>query len=161
MASSPRERTPHERETLIFANQEAAQGFRENLQPKLTPTVPGVDQGREHVAAAVAEQFHQAGEAVQIVREPWEHTPSEHQEAEALVDVAFAQDLPAAIKKARQSSTYPRNLDLLHDVLTGELYALVKEGQLRHQPVWGWLLALVAIGTLAIVGVVVFLRLLS
>src|SRR5690349_1727359 len=126
-----RERTPQERETLLFAHPEAAQAWRENVGEQLQQAKsPAIDRRREVVAAAVAEQFTQAGTPVQIIREPWTHTSAEHSEAQQLVDVAFAQDLPAAIRLAQKSPHYPRNLDLFHDVLTGEMYDLLQESEI-------------------------------
>lgn len=139
MASPSTERSPLERETLIFPTPEAASDFREHVgeQVKRSPATPGDDQPKEVIAQAVAQQFSQVGEAVNLVREPWLHTQAEHTEAQQLVDIAFARDLHSAIKVARQSPHYPRNLDLFHDVLTGEMYDLLKQEKLNHQSVLG------------------------
>lgn len=145
--ANPQERSPHEKETLIFPNQEAAQAFREQVGEKLSAPKPaGVSQDQEVVAAAVAQEFTQHGEAVGTLKEPWLHTPAEHEEVQQLVDLAFRRDLGAAIAQARQSRHYPRNLDLLHDVLTGEMYDLLREGKLNRQPLaWGVMAVLIII----------------
>lgn len=149
------ERTPQERETLIFATLQEAQQFRDRVAENLkTPTPAGVTRDREVVAEVVADEFAQAGTPVTTVREPWLHTQAEHEEVQELVDLAFAQDLPAVIKVARQSAHYPRNLDLLHDVLTGELYHLVQEGKLAQQPVSNWLLSAAAILLLVVLAII-------
>lgn len=147
------ERSPHERETLHLPNPEAARSWQEKLSPQLEQAkTPGVDARREAVADAVAQEFAAAGEGVSIVREPWDHTPEEHAEAQQLVDLAFAKDLNAALRSARQSPHYPRNLDLFHDVLTSELYELVREHQLHRQPLGAGIIA-----TAAVVLVIFFL----
>lgn len=148
-------RSPHERETLIFSTPERAEKFTERVLGRLEKvSLPGLGHKRQIVAEAIAQEFEREGEAVSLVRQPWEHTPQEHHEAQQLVDVAFAQDLPAAIRVARQSTHYPRNLDLLHDVLTGEMYQLVARQHLNRQPL-GWSLWL-AIGIVVITVVVLF-----
>lgn len=127
------ERTPRERETLIFDRPEAARRFAERVAERLRRTArPGVKRGRETVAEAVAEEFASHGEAASLTQ-PWEHTREEHKEVQELVDVAFARDLPAALRQARASAAYPRNIDLLHDVLTGELYAILQQRGLNRQ----------------------------
>lgn len=152
MATNP-ERTPHERETLHLPTPEAAQQWQEKLAPQLEQArTADIDARREAVADAVAEQFAAAGEGVSIVREPWDHTPEEHAEAQQLVDLAFAKDLQAALRTAKQSPHYPRNLDLFHDVLTSELYTLVQEHELHRQP-----LGVGVLGTVTILAIVSFL----
>ena len=150
--ANPQERSPHEKETLIFPNQETAQAFREQVSEKLSAPKPtGISQDKETIATAVAQEFTQHGEAVGALKEPWLHTPAEHEEVQQLVDVAFRRDLGAAIKQARQSQHYPRNLDLLHDVLTGEMYALLREGKLNQQPLGGWSIVILMIILLTLV----------
>lgn len=125
----------------MFPSAEQAQRFREQAAERAGRTrQPEVRRDREALAEAVAEEFAQYGEGVGLVREPWEHTPAEHAEAQQLVDVAFAQDLSAALKLARQSEHYPRNLDLFHDVLTSELYDLMRETGINRQPLTAWIL---------------------
>lgn len=150
--ANPQERSTYEKETLIFPNQEAAQSFREDVGEQLAQPAPaGVRRDKETVAAAVAKEFEQHGEAVGTIKEPWLHTPAEHEEVQQLVDVAFRRDLGAAIKQARQSQHYPRNLDLLHDVLTGEMYDLLREGGLNRQALGGWVILLMAVVLITII----------
>lgn len=133
---SPVERTPQERETLIFPTPQEGEAWRQEVGEALRQTqTDGMPRQKEALAAAVAKQFEKAGEGVSVIRHPWEHTPAEHAEAQQLVDVAFAKDLPAAIKQARSSPHYPRNLDLFHDVLTNELYEVLRQQGLDRQSV--------------------------
>ena len=138
MPPSSSERSPREQATLVFASPEEATRFKENVREKVEQQslATRADQ-REAVAHTLAQEFSAAGEAVDVVREPWTHTPQEHQEVQQLVDLAFTKDLPTAIAAARKSPHYPRNLDLLHDVITGELYKLIAEGSLNRQPLMG------------------------
>jgi predicted ATPase len=145
------ERTPRERETLIFSSPEAAQEFTQEVQEQLRQSEQaGIHRKRAVVATAVTKEFEKEGEAAEVVRHPWEHTTTEHAEAQRLVDIAFAKDLPAALRAARQSQHYPRILDLFHDVLTGEMYGLLHEHKLNRQPLAWFLLAVacVVLGTL-------------
>jgi hypothetical protein len=82
---------------------------------------------------------------VDVIRHPWDHSPQEHHETQELVNTAFEKDLRAAIQQARQGNHYPRNLDLFHDVLTSEMYDLLKETHLNRQPVGIWALAAVSV----------------
>lgn len=146
------ERTPHERETLLFSNPEAARNFRETVAERVNREKNSPPARQQTVVGQViAEEFAAAGEGVGSVKEPWLHTPAEHEEVQQLVDLAFRRDLGAAIAQARRSQHYPRNLDLLHDVLTGEMYALLREGQLNRQPLGGWLIAVLVIILLTLV----------
>lgn len=153
------ERTPQERETLIFSNPEAAQAFRERVEGRLSHDQrSGVGRSRELVAEEVAAEFAKEGEAVASLRQPWEHTPQEHHEVQQLVNVAFAKDLKAALTQARQSESYPRNLDLLHDVLTGEMYKLISDQRVNKQPTAIWALAITGIVILVVfLSILVFL----
>lgn len=136
--------TSKERETLMYSTSERAQKWREGVREKLQAEAnKDVRRQREVVAEAVADEFAEAGYAVSLSH-PWEHSPEEHDEAQELVNLAFATDLPTALKQAKQSSTWPRNLDLFHDVLTTEMYDLVREYKLNKQPLVGW--ALFAVG---------------
>lgn len=149
--ASVAERTPNERQTMIFSRPEQAQGFTERVAEQLErQQMEGVHRRREVVAGAVAQEFASHGEAVELIRTPWEHTAQEHAEVQHLVDVAFAKDLPAALRLARQSPHYPRNLDLLHDLLTGQMYALVQQSALHQQPVLPWVAAVIIV--LALLG---------
>ncbi|MEX0649600.1 MAG: hypothetical protein WD200_01200 [Candidatus Andersenbacteria bacterium] len=150
------ERTPQERETLIFSQPEQAQEFSERVAERIT-TPTGQRSKKESLAQELAEEFDRQGEGVGKVLHPWEHTAEEHQEVQQLVNVAFEKDLPAALKLARSSNHYPRNIDLLHDVLTTEMYELVRESHLNHQPTGVvWLVTAVLI-LLAGVGVILFI----
>lgn len=158
MSPSTPERSAHEKETLIFPTTEAAQAFRERVGEQLAQPQPaGVDRQRDVVAEAVAAEFEQHGEAAATLREPWTHTPAEHEEVQQLVNVAFAKDLGAALAAARHSPHYPRNVDLLHDVLTGEMYELLREGGLNKQPLFGWALVLFTLVLLLVAGILLAL----
>ena len=140
------ERTPYEKETLIFSNPEAAQDFAKTVEQGLqTPQSEGVNTKREVIGEALAQEFAAQGESVALLRTPWEHTPQEHAEVQHLVDVAFAKDLPSALALARQSPHYPRNLDLLHDVLTGQMYELLHKSGVRQQPLFHWIIGVVIV----------------
>lgn len=140
------ERTSHERETLIFQNPEGAQQFRERVEGRLSrDQKPGIQRQREALAEEIATEFEREGEGTATLKTPWEHTLPEHEEVQRLVNTAFAKDLKAAIKEARQSSHYPRNLDLLHDVLTGEMYKLLTEHKVNKQTVHMWVIAIVSV----------------
>lgn len=151
------ERTPRERETLIFQNPEAAQQFRERVEGRLLrEQQPGITKKREAIAQEVTHEFVQAGEAAHSLHQPWEHTPQEHEEVQHLVNIAFAKDLKVALAKSRQSPAYPRNLDLLHDLLTGEMYTILAKHNVNRQPMGLWLFAVVGIIALALLLCVFF-----
>jgi hypothetical protein len=150
------ERTPFERDTLIFPSALEADSFRERVGEQLASSDALLRADREVVAHEVAREFEAAGHPVGgTISHPWEHSADEHTEVEQLVDVAFAKDLPAALDVARQSSFYPRNIDLLHDVLTGELYEHVRESRVNRQEVSRALLEMGAILLAALLGVIV------
>ncbi len=131
-----RERSPQERETLIFPSSEQAREFAERIdESSRQEKVRGVKRRRETVADAVSDEFVKQGEAVSSYLQPWEHDKEEHEEAQRLVDKAFEKDLSVAIKKAQGSDGYPRNLDLFHDVLVGEMYDVLVERGLNKQAV--------------------------
>lgn len=148
-----KERSQYERETLVFKSPEDAGGFRQRVeQGEAVRLRPGASR-RARIERELQEEFARAGETVGTIKTPWEHTLAEHAEVQQLVDVAFAQDLPAAVRQAKKSGYYPRNLDLLHDVLTGEMYELMQQHGLQRQPL-GWMLlagASVLVGTLLLV----------
>src|SRR3989344_5059624 len=134
-----RERTPREQETLIFERPHEAWEFTERIEAKVDQTTGAkVHRPREIIAEAVSREFERHGEAVGSLSQPWEHTVEEHQEAKKLVDLAFAQDLEAALKQARVSHAYPRNIDLLHDALTREPYELLVKRGMNRQAVVAW-----------------------
>jgi len=149
-----RERTPREKETLIFSNPEGAQTFSERVTERVrSQNHPGIKRDREIMAEEVAAEFEAAGETISGIKQPWEHTPEEHNEVQALVNTAFTQDLKQALQQAKDSPNYPRNLDLLHDLLTSELYEHLRQRQLNRQPVGSWLLVVIIIILLTMIGV--------
>lgn len=118
----------------MFPDKERAREFAEQLSEQAERQPNEVRREREAVNDAVAEEFAKAGHPVGVIKHPWEHTSEEHEEAQQLVDVAFQEDLNAALKRARVNKNYPRILDLFHDVLTGEMYDLLTQHQLNRQP---------------------------
>ncbi|MEX1112561.1 MAG: hypothetical protein WEC84_03800 [Candidatus Andersenbacteria bacterium] len=146
------ERTPQERETLIFSNPDQAQEFAEKATEKIA-TPKGSRSRKEIIGQQLAQEFERSGEAVgSIVTHPWEHTQQEHEEVQQLVNIAFEKDLPTALKAARSSKGYPRNIDLLHDVLTTEMYDLVRDSHLNRQPTGlAWI---TVVGLVLLVGVI-------
>lgn len=144
------ERTPQERETLIFPTPDEAKGWMEGMAERLGhESGRGVRRRREIVQEEVSRQFERHGEGVGMIIRPWEHTPAEHEEVQKLVDVAFSKDLAVALRQARGSTNYPRNIDLFHDVLTTEMYELMREHGLHRQSVS--LGVMVTIGIAAVV----------
>lgn len=134
-----KERAPAERESLIFSGREQAERFIEHVGERLTRAgTSGIKRDREKVAEAVADEFAAEGEAVSVIKQPWDHTPEEHRETQALINTAFSQDLGAAIKQARRSRYYPRIIDLMHDILTNELYEAVNEFRVNRQGTGVW-----------------------
>ena len=159
--ASPQERTPQEKETLVFPDQEEAREFAERVEGRITQEQqPGVDKRRDIIAEELANQFDAQGEGVDIVRHPWEHSQEEHQEVQDLVNLSFSKDLRAALKEAKASPNYPRNLDLFHDVLTGEMYKVMADGKVNKQSltvsILLTLIVLVVSALLLIVAVVYF-----
>lgn len=150
------ERTPQERETLVFSNPEQAREFAEKVAEKAA-TPEGSRSRKETVKQQLAQEFERSGEAVGTITHPWEHSQQEHEEVQRLVDIAFEKDLPTALNVARSSKGYPRNIDLLHDVLTTEMYDLVKDSHLRRQPTGlAWI---TTVGLLVLAGIIVVLAL--
>lgn len=133
------EREPRERETLIFPTPERAREFAERVSERARrESGLGVKRDREAVSQEVAAELLRQGEASSVLSRPWEHTAAEHKEVQELVDMAFDQDLSAALKKARRSEDYPRNIDLLHDVLTSELYEILQQRGINRQSLKSW-----------------------
>lgn len=128
----------------MFAKPEAAQRFSERVAERVQrQRQPGVKRDKEILGEEVAEEFAQAGETVaSINNRPWEHTPEEHAEVQQLVNTAFAQDLGRALQQAKASPHYPRNLDLLHDLLTTEMYEHLREAKINRQPTALWLMGI-------------------
>lgn len=144
------ERNERERETLIFQTPEQAAQWQEHVGEKLEQSrSPGVNRPREIVGEQLTKEFQLHGETAVGLGMPWEHTHEEHQEAQSLVDMAFAQDLPVALRRAAKSPHYPRNLDLFHDVLTGEMYQLLLQHKINKQP-----FPIAAVGLLVVIGVI-------
>lgn len=155
----PLERTPSERSTLMFESSERARQFSEKVAERVKQkNRPGIRTDKEVVAQEVAEEFEQHGEPIDIIREPWQHTTQEHEEAQQLVNLAFQRDLGAALRKARMSRNYPRNLDLFHDVLTHEMYQLLQLSEVNKQPLGLWMILIIGIVALAVVlsGLLIF-----
>ena len=150
-----KEREPRERETLIFPDAQQAREFREGVSERVAEQPKDVRREREIVAEAVTEELAAHGEGGHSLEQPWQHSPAEHTEVQELVDVAFARDVTAALKAARQSEYYPRNIDLLHDTLTTELYEGILEHQLNKQPILGKLL--LVFGIMIAVSIVILL----
>lgn len=153
-----RERTPHEQQTLIFSNQEKAGEFRERVENRVTqPNTSQAGAKRQAISQELAQEFEKEGEVVSSLREPWEHSEEEHLEVQSLVNEAFEKDFTAALKKAKASPHYPRNLDLLHDVLTKQMYeALVQHGA-NKQVVLPWLIGMLSIALAVLVLVIIFM----
>ncbi|HSX25171.1 MAG TPA: hypothetical protein VLG69_04365 [Candidatus Andersenbacteria bacterium] len=124
------------RDSLIFPSPEEANEFQESFDARVrTEKTPGATRKRELVSEELVKVFEKEGVAVTPIREPWEHTPQEHAEVQKLVEVAFASGLDIALKQAHESASFPRNIDLLHDVLTGKLYEAVVVSRVNvHHP---------------------------
>jgi hypothetical protein len=140
------DRTRRERETLVFHSPEGATDFARTVENRIKKEdKPGVSQAREVVSQELAKQFEQEGHGVSLLTHPWEHSNEEHIEAQQLVDLAFAKDLSAAISEAEKSSSFPRNMDLFHDVLTGEMYEAIQKSRVHTQPVPHWIIWLLVL----------------
>lgn len=133
------DRTRRERETLIFQSPEGAEDFTRDIENRIQQEKKhGVVRQREIVGQKLAEQFDGMGHGVSLLSRPWEHTQAEHVEVQKLVDVAFAHDLATAISQAEKSPFFPRNIDLFHDLLTGEMHEAISRTRVpvRHIPLW-------------------------
>lgn len=151
------ERTPKERETLIFSNPDQAGQFKERVEQGWQQVeTPGAGYKKKVVQDEVAKEFEKHGHGVQMIKQPWDHTPAEHEETQHLVDLAFAKDLGAALRVAQKSEHYPRNLDLFHDILTGEMYEVLKESKLNRQPVGVWFLLIAGVW-IVVMGLLIFM----
>lgn len=127
------------RERLIFHSPEVASEFARDVEARIAKEqAPGVSKDREIVSQELAKKFEQEGHSVSPLVHPWEHSQEEHIEAQKLVDLAFSSDLATAISEAEKSSSFPRNIDLFHDVLTGEMYESVVKSRINapHVPLW-------------------------
>ncbi len=119
-------------ENLVFASREEAAQFQESLEHRIEKErSQDTSHGREIVAEELAKKFEEHGIGVSSLHVPWEHTQEEHIEVQELVNVAFAEDLRTALIRAEKSDSFPRNIDLFHDVLTGELYDAVVRSRLN------------------------------
>jgi hypothetical protein len=152
------EREKRELETLVFRGPEQAREFAERVDERSRrESGPGAVRQQEAVGQEVAAEMARHGEAATVLSQPWEHTREEHEEVQGLVDMAFEQDLSVALKKARASESYPRNIDLLHDVLTSQLYEILQQRGINKQPLKSWP---VITGTVVIVVVIMLIGLL-
>lgn len=156
------EREPGERETLVFRGQEQAREFAERVDERSRrESEPGVVRQREAVGQEVAAEMARHGEAATVLSQPWEHTKEEHEEVQGLVDMAFEQDLSVALKKARASESYPRNIDLLHDVLTSQLYEMLQQRGINKQSLKSWPVVAGAVVVVVVLLIVLLLTVLS
>jgi len=150
------ERTPHEQQTLVFSNPEDAGRFRERVENKVTqPKASQQQSKRQAISEELAEEFENQGEVVSSLHQPWEHSEEEHHEVQSLVNEAFEKDLKSALKKAREGAHYPRNLDLLHDVLTNQLYDLMVQQRINKQMVLPWVIAMLSITLVALIASII------
>lgn len=126
-------------ERLIFNSVERAKQFTERVEDRITEQKKsGVIKAKEIVSQELAKQFEQEGHGVSAYTHPWEHTEGEHREAQQLVNIAFTNDLAIALSQAEKSPSFPRNIDLFHDVLTGKMYEAIVSARLNtyHAPLW-------------------------
>lgn len=148
----------HGGENLIFKTQQEAAAFRESLEQKIvSERLPGTVREREIIAEELAKKFEEQGAGVSTLHTPWEHSQQEHIEVQELVNTAFVHGLSTALRRAEQSDSFPRNIDLFHDVLTGELYDAVLGRRLNtvHTSSWG-IVAIAIPVLLLIIAVFVF-----
>jgi hypothetical protein len=146
------------RESLLFRNPEQADSFRQSYERRVEKeALPGVNRGREIMADHLVEVFEHEGVGITPVREPWEHSTAEHEEVQQLVEVAFTDGLEGAIHRAKESPHFPRNIDLLHDVLTGRLYeAVVTSRANSYHPSLKMFVGIFALFLMIIVAVIAF-----
>lgn len=139
------DRTRRERETLVFHSPEGAEDFTRNVENRINKEKKvDVSRSREIVSQELAKQFEQEGHGISALTHPWEHSDAEHAEAQRLVDLAFAQDLSVAISEAEKSPSFPRNIDLFHDVLTGEMHEAITRSRVRGHYIPVWVVFLIA-----------------
>jgi len=154
------EKEPRSGETLIFGTPEEAREFAEGVEKRARrENLSGARRRREVVAEELAGEFAKQGEDVSLYTQPWEHTEDEHEEVQKLVDLAFLEDLPIALRRARKSDSYPRNIDLLHDVLTGQMYELMVKRGINKQPVKQSVV--IVLTALALVLTIIFLMIMA
>lgn len=147
-------------ESLVFSGVEQADNFREKTQENFDATAQKT--AREATAEVLAQEFSAAGHSVSYssLSRPWEHTPAEHDEVQDLANLAFERDLPTALAKARASKSYPRNIDLLHDVLVSEMYDEVVKHKVNKQPLLGWLIVSLSLFLASVITSILILYLL-
>lgn len=145
-------------DNLVFSSSQEAAHFRESVESKIVDEhIPGAQRRREVLAEELAKKFEEHGVGVSSLHRPWEHSQEEHAEVQELVNTAFATDLRDALRKAENSPSFPRNIDLFHDVLTGELYAAVVGQRLNTVHFSVWRIALLATPVLLlIVAIILF-----
>ena len=149
------ERTPYEKDTLIFSSPTEAREFTASVEGQWARPGEGAVTKRDVVKNEVARRIEDAGEVLQTIHQPWPHTDEEHADAQQLVDLAFQKNLRVALREAKKRAYYPRNLDLFHDLLTGEMYDLVRETGMNSSPLLVW--ALEIMGILLVAGLAVVL----
>lgn len=131
---------------LVFVDSREAELFRKSLETKIAAErVPGIARGREIIGEELAKKFEEHGVGVLSLRSPWEHSQEEHAEVQGLVNVAFGHDLRTALRRAERSASFPRNVDLFHDVLTGELYDAVLGHRLNTVHASAWIIIAIAV----------------
>lgn len=155
---SPLEKAPRSNETLIFPTAEDAGEFRERVENRVNKPRPKKDV-RSAVSDELTQEFEKAGEVPSTLHQPWEHTPEEHTEVQSLVNEAFQKDIASALAMARKSGHYPRNIDLLHDVLTNEMYQALVERKANKQPMLVWVITILSITLVTLFLIIIFFAL--
>jgi len=147
--------TTKERETLIFQSPERAEEFTAHIEQRIKEeSTHDVSRGREVVSEELVKQFDQHGHGVAVLSHPWEHSVIEHAEAQELVNTAFTKDLSAAIAQAENSPLFPQNIDLFHDVLTGEVYEAVSRMRMNTQTMSYKMVTLLGLFAILVLGVI-------
>lgn len=144
-------------ENLVFANAQEAAQFREAIETRVaTERLSGVTHRREAVAHELAKKFEEHGIGVSSLHTPWEHSKEEHSEVQDLVNIAFADSISVALRRAEHSSSFPRNIDLFHDVLTGELYDAVLGRRLNAVHISKWMMVVLILPVLLLIAAILF-----
>ncbi len=145
-------------DNLVFSSSQEAAHFRESITEQVAQEQGGgATRRREIVAEELMKKFEEHGVGVTSLHRPWEHSQEEHAEVQELVNTAFASDLRDALQQAENSPTFPRNIDLFHDVLTGELYDAVLGQHLNAVHLSAWKLALLTLPVaLLVVAIIIF-----
>jgi|SRR3989344_41242 len=143
-------------DNLVFSSSQEADRFRESVEQRVAQEQGnGAVRRREIVAEELVKKFEEHGVGTSSLHRPWEHSQEEHAEVQELVNTAFAHDLRDALRQAENSPSFPRNIDLFHDVLTGELYAAVLGQRLNIVHFSAWRIALLAFPVLLLVFAIV------